>query len=112
VSAVESMMADEYTSGFCKDAERQCPLKKDVMKKFRAFFERNLQYPLPEELKNFLGIVYSRRSDFVHKALLGEAEVRGIKFGLMSEKTRQIDEEKRDLEKLVNAALIEWLKRI
>jgi hypothetical protein len=36
VSAVESIMSDEYTSGFCVDSNRPCPLKKDVMKKFTA----------------------------------------------------------------------------
>ena len=112
VSAVESMMIDEYTSGYCKDANRSCPLKKDVMKKFKAFFERNLQYPLPRELEKFLNCVYSRRSSYVHEALLGEGEARGIQFGLISEKVRQLNEEQRHLEKLVNAALMEWLKRI
>lgn len=112
VSAIESMMADEYTSGFCEDANKKCSMKKDVMKKFRTFFERNLQYPLPKELQDFLNSVYSERSFYVHEALLGEAEARGIQFGLISEKVRQIDAEKRDLEKLVNAALMQWLKRI
>ena len=112
VSAVESMMVYEYTSGFCEDANKKCRLKKDVMKKFRVFFERNLQYPLPRELQDFLNSVYSRRSTYVHKALLGEDEARGIQFGLMSEKVGQLDAEKRYLERLVNAALMEWLKRI
>ena len=78
VSAIESMMADEYTSGFCEDANKKCSMKKDVMKKFRTFFERNLQYPLPKELQDFLNSVYSERSFYVHEALLGEAEARGI----------------------------------
>lgn len=112
VSAVESMMADEYTSGFCKDANKSCPLKKDVMKKFRVFFERNLQYPLPKELRNFLKRVYSKRSTYVHKALLGEGEARGIQFGHIPEEVRRLSDEQRYLEKLVNAALMEWIQRI
>ena len=112
VSAVESMMTDEYTSGFCKDANRQCRLKKDVMKKFRVFFERNLQFPLPRELESFLNSVYSKRSTYVHKALLGEGEVRGIQFGVPYEKVLQLRTEHRKLKTLVNAALMEWLERI
>ena len=112
VSAVESMMTDEYTSGFCEDANRQCPLKKDVMKKFRTFFERNLQYPLAREYEVFLNSVYAKRSTYVHKALLGEGEARGIPFGAASEKVMQLRSEQRNLESLVNATLMEWLKRI
>ena len=112
VSAVESMMTDEYTSEFCEDANRQCPLKKDVMKKFRTFFERNLQYPLPRELQVFLNSVYTKRSTYVHAALLGEGEARGISFGVASEKVKQLRSEQRYLEQLVNTALMEWLKRI
>lgn len=112
VSAVESMMVDEYTSGFCEDGNRLCPLKKDVMKRFKTFFERNLQYPLPRELRDFLNMVYSKRSLYVHEALLGEGEARGIQFGLISEEVRQLNDEQRYLERLVNAALMEWLKRI
>jgi len=112
VSAVESMMTDEYTSSFCKDANRQCRLKKDVMKKFRAFFERNLQFPLPRELKSFLNSVYSKRSTYVHKALLGKGGVRGIQFGVHYEKVFQLRTEQRKLITLVNAALMGWLERI
>jgi hypothetical protein len=104
VSSVESIMVDEYTSGFCKDAKKTCPLKRDLMKKFRKFFESNLQYPLPEELGNFLKSVYSRRSLYVHKALLGEL--------YHGEEGRKIKVEQRSLERLVNAGLIEWLRRI
>lgn len=111
VSAVESMMADEYTSGFCKDANKQCPLKKNVMKKFRAFFERNLQYPLPKQLETFLNSVYSKRSKYVHNALLGGAELHGIR-SLSSKKMWELTMEQRYLAQLVNAALLEWLKRI
>mgnify|MGYP001085549460 CR=1 FL=1 len=112
VSAVESMMTDEYTSGFCADTNKSCPLKRDVMKKFMTFFQRNLQYPLPRQLDDFLKRVYSRRSVYVHKALLGEGEVRGIQFGLISENVRRLNAEQRHLEKLVNSALMEWLTRI
>ena len=114
VSAVESMMVDEFTSRFCEDAKKRCSLKFDVMKKFRAFFERNLSYPLPKELKRFLNDVYSkRRSTYVHKALLGEGSLRGPHFGFsLLEAEKKFDSEKRDLEQLVNVALIEWLHRI
>ena len=112
VSAVESMMVDEYTIGFCKDANKACPLKKDVMKKFRVFFERNLLDPLPKKLKNFLNEVYFRRSTYVHTALLGKGEVRGIQFGYRSEEVWRLRDEQKDLEKLVNAALMEWIQRI
>ena len=112
VSAVESMMADEYSSGFCKYANRSCALKKDVMKKFRSFFEQNLEKPLPKQLGDFLNRVYSERSVFVHRALLGIDEARGIDFGFGYEKTKQLRKEQRYLENLVNAALMEWLKRI
>lgn len=78
VSSVESMMADEYSSGFCDVAQKKCSLKKDITKKFRKFFENNLQYPLPKELRSFLNNVYSKRSGYVHKSLLGEQEIRGI----------------------------------
>lgn len=98
VSAVESMTADES--------------KKGVMKKFRAFFERNLEYPLSSELQSFLNRVYSKRSTFVHEALLGEGEARGIQFWFKSENAWQLDEEKRNLEMLVNAVLMEWLRRV
>jgi hypothetical protein len=111
VSAVESMMVSEYTSGFCEDANKSCSLKKDAMRKFKMFFERNLQYPLPRQLEDFLNSVYSRRSSYVHKALLGEGEVRGLQFGFVSEKVRRLNQEQGHLEKLVNAALMEWLKR-
>ena len=112
VSAVESMMTDEYSSGFCRYANRSCALKKDVMKKFRSFFEQNLEKPLPKQLGDFLNRVYSKRSVFVHRALLGVDEVRGIDFGFVYKKTKQLREEQRYLENLVNAALMEWLKRI
>jgi len=112
VSAIESMMTDEYTSGFCEDAKRQCLLKRDVMKKFRLFFERNLQYPLPREYEMFLNSVYHKRSAYVHKALLGEGEARGIQFGFLPEKVLKIRTELHKLENLVNAALMDWLKRI
>ena len=82
------------------------------MKKFRVFFERNLQYPLPKELRNFLNRVYSKRSTYVHIALLGEGEARGIQFGYKSEEVRRLNDEQRYLEKLVNAALMEWIQRI
>jgi len=106
------MMVDQYVSRFCKDANKLCSRKKDVMKKFRAFFEQNLQYPLPKELERFLKGVYSKRSDFVHKGLLGTGEAGGIQFGFKSEKVDKLDSEKRYFEKLVNAALLEWLARL
>jgi hypothetical protein len=112
VSAVESMMADEYSSGFCRDANRSCNLKKDVLKKFRLFFEQNLEKPLPKQLEGFLKRVYSKRSVFVHKSLLEIGEARGINLGFSYKNTKQLRAEQRYLESLVNAALMEWLKRI
>lgn len=115
VSAVESMMVDEYTSEFCEDAERQCPLKKDVMKKFRTFFGRNLQYPLPRAYRIFLNRVYGKRSTYVHEALLGEGEIRGMQFRALSARPRAVMGligEQKKLESLVNASLMEWLKGI
>ncbi len=112
VSAVESIMVDEPISQFCNYAKRKCDLKKGVMKKFRRFFEHNLFYPLPKDLKTFLEDVYSGRCTYVHKALLGEARLRGPHFGIsLFDDERKLDNEKRHLEQLVNAALIEWLQK-
>ena len=69
-------------------------------------------HPLHRELRVFLNSVYTKRSTYVHKVLLGEGEARGvIPFGFISEKVRRLKAEQRYLEKLVNAALTEWLKR-
>jgi hypothetical protein len=112
VSSVESIMADEYSSGFCDAVQQACPLKWDVMKKFRKFFENNLQYPLPKELEGFLNEAYSDRSAYVHKSLLGEQEIRGIFQFHHNEKGSKVKNEQESLERLVNAGLIAWLKRI
>jgi len=113
VSAVESIMADTYTSKFCQDARRPCPLKSDVMKKFRMFFEQTLTNPLPKHLRKFLNDIYSRRSLFVHKALLGEpGGIRGVFSSYFSDEHERLMAELRNLEKLVNAGLLQWLVRI
>ena len=116
VSAVESMIAETYTSKYCKDAKRNCRLKTNLMKRFRMFFEQTLTYPLPLDLKRFLNAVYSRRSLFVHKALLGQTGgIRGVfgqHFGDGLDSDMKLMSELRDLERLVNAGLIQWLVRV
>ena len=52
------------------------------------------------------------RSTYVHTALLGKGEARGIPFGYPSEEALELNEELRYLEKLVNAALMEWIQRV
>lgn len=111
VNCVEIMMRDEKTSGYCEDAEMYCPLKSDVMKKFRKFFEENLEYPLPSEQKKFLNQIYGKRSSFVHRALLGIGSMRGplyMRLGKDDEVIAQV----RKLETLVNVGLITWLEKI
>jgi hypothetical protein len=112
VSSVESIMADEYSSGFCDEVQKICSLKRDIMKKFRKFFETNLQYPLPKELKKFLDNAYSNRSKYIHRYLLGNPETRGISLFYNYSKRIKLRNEQEKLEQLVNAGLIEWLKRI
>jgi len=110
-SAVEAMMTEEYASGFCSDAKKVCPLKKDVMKRFRKFFESNLQYPLPKDLEKFLNRVYSKRSSYVHKFLLGKQGMLEMRI-YPTQRGRRLMGDQRHLETLVNATLIEWLRRI
>lgn len=111
VNAVESLMRDQYSSGYCEDAGKLCPQKRDVMKKFRAFFEDNLQYPLPEEKRRFLNEVYRNRSNIVHKALMGSGPFRGpIHMGLFRE--RELANQITEFETLVNVSMINWLLRI
>lgn len=110
VSAVESIMAEEFTSGYCEDAKKICQFKKDITKKFRAFFERTLIKPLPEDLRNFLNETYSKRSTFTHKALLGEIGLCGT-YGEYS-KTSKLYSELRFLFRLIRAGLIQWLTEI
>jgi hypothetical protein len=111
VNCVEIMMRDEVTSGYCKDAQRRCPLKKDVIVKFRRFFEDNLSYPLPPEKKRFLDDCYRSRSNFVHRALLGDGPLRGPKY-LSLGKDDKVSGQLHELETLVNAGLIQWLTKI
>lgn len=116
VSAIESMMVGAVTSQYCSDARRKCRYISDVMKKFRMFFERNLEYPLPEDTKRFLNRIYTRRSTFVHKALLGEGRLKGLIVGFpmedeASEEWWKLAEEHGKLEELVSITLIEWLRR-
>lgn len=107
VSAVESIMADEFNSMFCEDAKKICSLKRDITKKFRVFFERTLMKPLPDNLQTFLGKAYSERSSFVHRALLGEVGLCGPYEHYT--KTSKLYSELRLLSRLVRAGLIQWL---
>ncbi len=110
VSAVESIMAEEFTSGYCEDAKKRCPLKRDVIKRFRAFFERTLIKPLPNDLRKFLNDIYSKRSKFTHKALLGEIGLCGVYADYS--KIQKLYSELRFLDRLVRAGLIQWLIEI
>lgn len=107
VSAVESMMADEFNSQFCEGAKKNCNLKRDVTKKFRVFFERTLVKPLPKDLRSFLNKAFSRRSSFVHRALLGEIGLCGPYEHYLT--TSKLYSELRILSRLVRAGLIQWL---
>jgi hypothetical protein len=107
VSAVESMMVDRFVSSYCEDAGKNCPLKRNVAKKFRIFFEQTLAKPLPSDLEQFLARAYSTRSSFVHRALLG-------KFGAIpyyhnSGKTRELRSEQFQLSRIVRVGLLQWL---
>jgi len=96
VNVVESLMREE---------------KKSVMKKFRKFFEDNLQDPLPIEKRKFLDAVYSSRSNFVHKALLGSGPFRGpIYMGIG--RGRELKDQLSEFKALVNACMINWLIRL
>jgi len=111
VNCVEIMMRDEISSGYCEDARRDCPLKYDVMKKFRKFFEENLHYPLPNNMKKFLNEVYGSRSNYVHIALLGVEKIKGpryLSFGEDDKVKKQLSE----FECIVNYGLITWLEKI
>lgn len=112
VSSVESMVESEATSRFCKEAGKNCSQKKDVLKKFRMFFERTLVNPLPIDLQRFLNRIYNKRSKYVHKALLNGYGIRGIYTSEFTKEMLKADAEFRSLERLVNAALIEWLMKI
>jgi hypothetical protein len=111
VNCVEIMMRDEVKSGYCASANIRCPLKRDVIAKFRKFFEENIVYPLPLEKKRFLDDCYSSRSNFVHRALLGEGPMRGPRYMSLGADDK-VSEQVFELESLVNAGLIEWLKKI
>lgn len=111
VNVVESLMRDEYSSGYCDDAQRSCNLKRDVMKKFRRFFEDNLQYPLPSEKRKFFNDVYGSRSNFVHEALMGSGPSRGPIFSSL-DRGKELKEQLSLFKGLVNACMINWLERI
>ena len=111
VNVVESFIRDDYSSGYCEEAGRLCNLKGDVMKKFRSFFEENLQFPLPDEKHRFLNEVYRNRSNFVHRALMGSGSNRGpIYFGLG--RGRELANKLSEFETLVNVGMINWLIRL
>lgn len=111
VNVVESLMRHEGSSGYCEDAERQCNLKRDVMKKFRRFFEDNLQYPLPIEINKFLNTLYGSRSNIVHKALIGSGSFRGPMY-LSLDRGIELKDQLSVFKGLENACMINWLIRI
>lgn len=78
------------------------------------YFERNLRYPLPKDVKQFLNDIYNRRSQFVHKSLLGEGALRGlgIDFSIGHGERLNLYAELGKLEELVSVTLIEWLRRV
>jgi hypothetical protein len=110
VSAVESMMHDVKIENVCDITRKKCPKIHSVMKKFRMFFEQNLTSHYSKKLLNHL---YSdRRSKYVHESLLGKGEIRGIRVLLSGRKEeKELNEDKEILEKLVNASLVEWLRK-
>jgi hypothetical protein len=110
VSAVESMMYDVKVDNVCELTGKECPKTHGVMKKFRMFFEQNIGLYSSVKLLNYL---YSeRRSKYVHESLLGKGEIRGIRVLSSGKKEeKKLNEEKEVLERLVNAGLIEWLKK-
>lgn len=111
VNVVESFIRDDYSSGYCEETGRLCPSKGDVMKKFRSFFEENLEFPLPEDKRRFLNEVYRNRSNFVHRALMGSGSNRGpIYFGLG--RGRELANLISEFETLVNVGMINWLIRL
>ena len=111
VSCVESMVWNEVTSQYCKDARRKCAIKKDVMKKFRLFFETQLQFPLPPDKKEFLDSIYGDRSNYVHRYLMGDEKLRLLMPSIPTDKL-ELKNSLYQLESLVNASLIRWLERL
>ncbi len=111
VNVVESLMRDEYSSGYCDDAQKQCNLKRDAMKKFRRYFEDNLQFPLPREMRKFINDVYGSRSNFVHEALMGSGPYRGPMYSSF-DRGRELKDQLELFKGLVNACMINWLERI
>ena len=110
VSAVEAMMHDVKVENVCELTGKECSRIHGVMKKFRMFFEQNLGL---YDIKKLLNYLYSkRRSKYVHESLLGKGEIRGIRVLSSGRKEeKKLNEEKEVLEKLVNAGLVEWLKK-
>lgn len=114
VSTVESMMVDVPLDDFCKDADKRCELKKNIVMRFRLFFEQNLPN-LPDSHRKFLDDVYTRRSLFLHRTLLGETQGIAGAYGQVTyndlEENVNGAKELQMLESLVNAGLIEWLAK-
>lgn len=110
VNTVESIMRDRYSSGYCEVTGKLCPYKRDIMKKFRTFFEENLLYPLPDEKRRFLNEVYSNRSNFVHISLLGYGPYRGPNIGIGRD--RELNDQLSEFETIVNVGMINWLIRL
>ena len=108
VSAVESMMADRFSSSYCEAAKRNCSLKQNVSKKFRAFFEQTLAKPLPADLEEFLTNAYSDRSSFVHRALMGDFGPSSY-VSITDSKFQDLRSELFQLSRVVRAGLLQWL---
>jgi len=57
-------------------------------------------------------LISDRRSKYLHESLLGKGEIRGIRVLLSGRKEeKELNEDKEILEKLVNASLVEWLRK-
>ena len=104
------MIWDEVSSQYCEDAGRRCNNRKDIMKKFRRFFEEQLEFPLPLTKRKFLNSIYSDRSSFVHRYLMGDEKLRVLMPHI--KETVMLQNSLDQLELLTNVSLINWLERI
>jgi len=111
VNVVESLTRYESSSGYCEQLGKSCPHKRDIMTKFRTFFEKHLQYPLPDEKRRFLNDVYGSRSNFVHEALMGSGSLRGPMYMSLG-RGRELMDQISTFKALVNASIIDWLIRL
>jgi hypothetical protein len=114
VNCVEIIMRDEIISEYCEDAKKICPSKQGAMKKFRHFFEGLISEQLPDNFKKYLNEIYKKRSNYVHRALLGEGLLRGpqyLTFGRF-EQDEAVLQQRKDFDDLVHFGLISWLNNI